>query len=138
MTNSIETRLNKLNKKAEARVARRMRAKLETESKERNKAPNKPNFLTAKQIREARKKFGNQCMICGKRPTLIKANAVDHCHVTGIIRGILCQTCNMGLGYFKEDIELLKSAVRYLVVNKFSADQLDDEAWERLISLQNR
>lgn len=138
MSNSIDERLNRLNKESEARVARRLKAKLEIDNKERERKPNEPNYLTAKQIKDARKKFGSQCMICGKHPTLHKANAVDYCHVKGTVRGILCNPCNIGIGYFKEDVELLKSAIRYLVKNKFSADNLDDEEWERLISIQNR
>lgn len=39
---------------------------------------------------------------------------VDHCHTTGEIRGLLCFSCNVGLGKFKDDEELLLRAVRYL------------------------
>lgn len=40
--------------------------------------------------------------------------AVDHCHSTSIVRGLLCYRCNMGLGYFKDNLELLQAAVNYL------------------------
>jgi len=40
--------------------------------------------------------------------------AVDHCHQTGKIRGLLCFKCNMRLGYFNDDIALLKKALRYM------------------------
>ena len=138
MISSIDKRLEKLNLKAEARVARRLKVKQAIENKERIVQPNEPNYLTQKQIREARIKFGSQCQICGKRPTLNKANAVDHCHVTGEVRGILCHSCNMGIGYFKDDIDLLKAAINYLARNKYSADKLDDDALEKLLSIQNR
>jgi len=39
---------------------------------------------------------------------------VDHCHTTGIIRGLLCKTCNSGLGNFKESALLCKLAAQYL------------------------
>lgn len=39
---------------------------------------------------------------------------IDHCHVTGIVRGLLCGSCNKGIGHFKDDIYLLISAIQYL------------------------
>jgi hypothetical protein len=67
-----------------------------------------------------------------------KEHAVDHCHVTGKIRGILCYNCNMGLGYFKEDIEIMKLALEYLIQHKLDPNFLTDEELERLRSIQNR
>lgn len=50
------------------------------------------------------------CMICGDPD----AKSIDHCHQTGMIRGIICQECNMGLGRFQDNLAILKSAIRYL------------------------
>lgn len=39
---------------------------------------------------------------------------VDHCHSTGKIRGLLCRSCNLSIGYAKDDKETLLSAIKYL------------------------
>lgn len=55
------------------------------------------------------------CKICGKHQTEFKAKlAVDHCHKTGKIRGLLCNNCNRGIGHLKESILLLKNAIKYI------------------------
>lgn len=53
------------------------------------------------------------CQICG-RPPKNKSLAVDHCHTTGKIRGLLCSYCNVGLGHFHDKPELLNKAADYL------------------------
>lgn len=54
-----------------------------------------------------------RCKICGG--ILLGSNAhVDHCHVTGKIRGILCGPCNRGLGLFRDSVTALRQAAIYL------------------------
>lgn len=43
----------------------------------------------------------------------IRALAVDHCHDTDRVRKLLCSNCNMGIGLFKHNSELLKAAALY-------------------------
>lgn len=60
------------------------------------------------------------CAICGRHKSELKRNfSVDHNHDTNEIRGLLCQSCNHGLGCFRSDdgLELLCSAISYLKNN---------------------
>lgn len=52
-----------------------------------------------------------KCGICGTTDGRLH---VDHCHTTGQVRGLLCRTCNIGLGHFKDSPELLGLAAAYL------------------------
>lgn len=54
------------------------------------------------------------CKICKQPLKEGKFTHIDHCHYTGKIRGLLCILCNTGLGKFKDDVNLLKSAIAYL------------------------
>ena len=63
---------------------------------------------------------GGVCAICKKEESVLsvkgktKSLAVDHCHTTGRVRGLLCQKCNQALGLFDDDLERLNSAISYL------------------------
>ena len=55
------------------------------------------------------------CAICRtSQPSLF----VDHDHLTGAVRGLLCRNCNLALGYMRDDINLLASAAQYLRTHK--------------------
>ena len=59
-------------------------------------------------------KQGGGCAICGSLTNGGRAMAVDHDHVTGAIRGLLCMHCNLGLGQFRDEPALLQAAIHYL------------------------
>lgn len=59
------------------------------------------------------------CAICGRPETAVIRGkllrlAVDHCHYSGKVRGLLCRMCNNGIGHFLHDTSLLQKAVHYL------------------------
>ena len=62
---------------------------------------------------------GGGCAICGTTKLTVRLDkklrmSVDHCHATERVRGILCTSCNNGLGRFKDDPNLLRKAAEYL------------------------
>ena len=60
------------------------------------------------------------CKICKVDASeFTKKLHVDHCHTTGELRGLLCPSCNVGLGHFRDDIELLEDAIDYVKNSKF-------------------
>jgi hypothetical protein len=58
-----------------------------------------------------------ECAICNTPTSKL---VVDHCHKTNRVRGVLCNSCNLGLGKFKDSPELLEAAMLYLM------DSLDE------------
>lgn len=65
----------------------------------------------------------NVCAVC-KQPERKQIRgetvrlAVDHCHVTGKVRGLLCRDCNCSLGFLKEDVQTLRNLIDYLTEHK--------------------
>jgi hypothetical protein len=62
-------------------------------------------------------KQGDSCAICKTTNVGRKGHThfhVDHDHLTGKVRGLLCDLCNRGLGYFKDDAYMLRKAAKYL------------------------
>jgi len=60
-----------------------------------------------------------KCAICGEYQPVYKSGkqvtlAVDHCHATGVVRGLLCSPCNKGIGHMKDDTSILYAAINYL------------------------
>lgn len=55
-----------------------------------------------------------KCAICTKEFKHWSKMHVDHNHTTGKVRQLLCASCNTGIGFFKEDISILSSAIQYI------------------------
>lgn len=84
----------------------------------KNHGPRANSILHAKtryglSIEEYDNLVANPCSICGSNDSVV----IDHDHNTNKIRGPLCKRCNQGLGLFKDNVQSLLNAVRYLQCN---------------------
>jgi len=59
-------------------------------------------------------KQNNVCAICKSNDWGRPSPSVDHCHTTGLVRGLLCNSCNRALGLFKDNAEVLTNAANYI------------------------
>lgn len=66
--------------------------------------------ITFKQKDEILRRQNGLCAICKRK----LAKCIDHDHATGRIRGILCNRCNLGLGFFEDNSDMLELAIKYL------------------------
>ncbi len=66
-------------------------------------------YNLSKEEFDALLKIGS-CEICGSTISLV----IDHCHDTNKVRGLLCNGCNSGLGFFRDDQTRLHAALSYL------------------------
>lgn len=71
--------------------------------------------ITKEQYLDLKKEQKGRCAICGKAFTA--PPLVDHNHVTGKIRKLLCCPCNSVIGFAKDSIVILKKAIQYLKEN---------------------
>lgn len=78
--------------------------------------------LSASQFNAMVKKQKSLCVIC-KLPAKGKQLHVDHCHTTGKVRGLLCSSCNLALGMFKDNPRLLRRAASYLEKGKVNGKE---------------
>jgi len=61
---------------------------------------------------------GGVCKLCSRVEVAKRGWAVDHCHRTGKVRGLLCQACNLVLGHARDDAALLRRMADYLDVDQ--------------------
>lgn len=93
-------------------------------NKERLKAEHKKYDLnqyglTEKQYTELLDKQHGLCAICHQPETVtsfgkVRQLSVDHDHITGVVRGLLCTKCNQALGLLNDSVDRLRAAALYL------------------------
>lgn len=86
---------------------------------EHNRRYNLKKFygITPEEYDKILREQGGTCSICHGTETVGRL-AVDHCHSTGRVRGLLCTNCNQAIGKLKDDSQLLRNAINYLEVNR--------------------
>jgi hypothetical protein len=70
--------------------------------------------ISLEQYDEMLKAQQGVCAICATSCDTGMNLAVDHCHDTNKIRGLLCKNCNTAIGLFKEDVENMNKAINYI------------------------
>lgn len=71
------------------------------------------------EVKQLEEKQKGCCAICGgesfkMHPGIKQILCLDHCHISGNVRGLLCHNCNRALGLFKDSKETLSKALEYL------------------------
>jgi hypothetical protein len=66
--------------------------------------------ITEAEYRELKRASKGRCAICNRKARLV----IDHDHITGKVRGLLCDKCNGGLGCLDDNIAGLRRAIKYL------------------------
>lgn len=95
--------------------------KIKPTREKKTKEQNRENWLrlkynlTKEQYQELIKNQNNKCAICKiSQSELSYPLFIDHEHKTDKVRGLLCRTCNTGLGSMQDNIEILQNAIEYL------------------------
>lgn len=104
-------------KKCEAEIRRQKRkADPKTTDKKRDYDFRRQYGISLSERADMLASQGGRCKICGIEEGLAprKRLAVDHCHETGKVRGLLCDNCNKGIGCLRDDPAILRMAIEYL------------------------
>jgi hypothetical protein len=70
--------------------------------------------ITAEQFADVLQSQGNRCPICERDFSETRKPHVDHDHRTGLVRGLLCNACNVAIGHFDDDTSRMRRAEAYL------------------------
>ena len=74
--------------------------------------------ISKEQVNDLRKRQDGKCAGCLSN-LLESKECVDHCHLTGSVRGILCNSCNLILGYAKDEVGILTRLISYLEAENY-------------------
>lgn len=103
--------------KANPEKAREQARRRSAEGRNRNAILMRKYGISAARYAEMLAAQGGVCAICG-RPEVGRKDhrnlVVDHCHTSNQIRGLLCHSCNRGIGLLQDSPEILKKALTYL------------------------
>lgn len=87
--------------------------------RQKNKAQSLKRYgLTEEALAAILERQGQQCPICERFLAFPTVRAIDHCHVTGSVRGVLCRRCNTALGLLEESPANLERALEYLSMSR--------------------
>ncbi len=87
--------------------------------------------ITYEQYKEMYDRQKGRCLICKEHGERL---AVDHCHKTNQIRGLLCRPCNSAIGYFKDNPTKMRAAAKYIETTR-TAFQLRNHVFELKLNL---
>lgn len=94
---------------------RKSRQKPESKAKHRDSTLRREFGISLKEYNSMLETQHRVCAICEQKCDIALSLAVDHCHTSGKVRGLLCSRCNTGLGLFRDAPQLLEKAKQYLV-----------------------
>lgn len=120
-----------IKEKSKGSYARNPERCKEAMKKWRKNNPEKDAFIKAKHTfgitREQYDSLKRVCTICGDITKL----CIDHSHQSGRIRGMLCSSCNKGLGFFKDNPTLLLRASDYILGN--ASNDIFEATYEKVV-----
>lgn len=111
-----EKRLSKFHKSSATKDRRQYMCKTCTSKRDRRVGLQKKYGITLKEYDQLFQQQNGMCAICGTDKPSGRWNrfCVDHDHITGRVRALLCNGCNQGIGYLNDDPELLEKAAEYI------------------------
>jgi hypothetical protein len=121
--NKYQKEYDKKHRKSKKEYDKKYREKNKGDKKEyQKKYTLKRSYgISTDQYNDMMNKQNGKCSICNEP---LKKPNIDHEHQTGYVRDILCHNCNTGIGYFKENPELLQKGIEYLEKHKNILNEL--------------